>query len=77
MRFSGSRLRAARKRAKLSLERLARAVELKHQIALTKQTYLSYEQGRSAPNADSLPAICDVLGCTMQDLYTGRKGARS
>ncbi len=69
MKFSGKRLRCAREQAKLSLERLSRAVEAKHGIALTKQTYLYYEQGATTPNADTLAAICAVLDCNLNDLF--------
>jgi len=69
MKFSGERLRTFRQNAKLSLEQLARSVERNHGISLTKQAFLYYEQGQNCPKADTLPALADVLGCTINDFF--------
>lgn len=57
-------LRFRRRAARLSKSALAL------RIGVSRQIVTSWENGSSAPLAFRLPAIADVLGCSIDELFT-------
>lgn len=52
------------------MTQLAMAAELQ----VSRQTLSSWESGESWPSASWLPAIADLLLCSIDDLYTAPEG---
>lgn len=55
--------KAARLRAGLTQEEFA------EKIGKQQVTVSAWENGKAAPVANFLPKICEVLGCTLDDLF--------
>ena len=39
-------------------------------LSVTRATIYFWEQGRYLPNAGLLPELAEILGCTIDDLFT-------
>lgn len=39
-------------------------------LGITRSAVAMWETGQSSPTANMLPAIADVFGCTINDLFT-------
>ena len=64
MRFSGQKLKRARRRAGMTLQTLAMAA-----APMDRQTVWRYEAGVSTPGSDRLCRLCDALGVALEDLH--------
>ncbi|QDN81817.1 helix-turn-helix transcriptional regulator [Streptomyces sp. S1A1-7] len=62
--FSGQRLRAVRKAAGISVERLALDIDR------SAYSIFEYERGRVTPPINVIAAIADALGRPIEDLLT-------
>lgn len=62
-RFSGEKLKAARLAAKLSQRQVG------YKLDITNSSVLDWERNRSMPTADKLPAIAEILGVEIKDLF--------
>lgn len=43
------------------------------QLKIGRTTVAMWESGKSMPTADKLPELARILGCTIDDLFGGRK----
>lgn len=57
-------LKAMRRRAGITVAQLA------ERLSVTRATIYFWEQGRYLPNAGLLPELAEILGCTIDDLFT-------
>lgn len=57
-------LKAMRRRAGYTVAQLA------ERLSVTRATIYFWEQGRYLPNAGLLPELAEILGCTIDDLFT-------
>lgn len=57
-------LKAMRRRAGFTVAQLA------ERLSVTRATIYFWEQGRYLPNAGLLPELAEILGCTIDDLFT-------
>lgn len=57
-------LKAMRRRAGYTVAQLA------ERLSVTRATIYFWEQGRCLPNAGLLPELAEILGCTIDDLFT-------
>lgn len=57
-------LKAMRRRAGYTV------VQLAERLSVTRATIYFWEQGRYLPNAGLLPELAEILGCTIDDLFT-------
>lgn len=57
-------LKAMRRRAGYTVAQLA------ERLSVTKATIYFWEQGRYLPNAGLLPELAEILGCSIDDLFT-------
>ena len=46
-----------------------KAVRLAEEVGVTKQAWFYWEAGESLPSAGYLPAIAQLLQCSIEDLY--------
>lgn len=69
--FSGARLRFMRRRAGLSPERLAVAIDRSY------ATITLYERDRVVPPGAIVSALADAVGCTPGDLFVAEPSAAS
>lgn len=53
-----------RRRAGLTVAQLA------ERLSVTRATIYFWEQGRYLPNAGLLPELAEILGCTIDELFT-------
>jgi len=53
----------ARKKKSWSLYRLAK------ELGLPQQTVYSWANGRTQPSYDNMDKLCEILGCTIGDLF--------
>ena len=53
-----------RRRAGITVAQLA------ERLSVTRATIYFWEQGRYLPNAGLLPELAEILGCTIDDLFT-------
>lgn len=53
----------ARKNKNWSMYKLAK------ELSLPQQTIYSWAHGRTQPNYDNMEALCNILDCTMNDLF--------
>ena len=44
--------------------------QLAERLSVTRATIYFWEQGRYLPNAGLLPELAEILGCTIDDLFT-------
>ena len=44
--------------------------QLAERLSVTKATIYFWEQGRYLPNAGLLPELAEILGCSIDDLFT-------
>ena len=58
-------LAPARKRSGLTLQTVADALDV------SRQAVSQWETGTAWPTPDRLPRLAEVLGCTIDELYTG------
>ena len=49
--------------------------ELARRLDVSRQAVSSWESGEKWPTPDRLPQIAGILGCSIDELYTGRGGA--
>ena len=47
--------------------------QLAERLSVTRATVYFWEQGRYLPNAGLLPELAEILGCTIDDLFTDPK----
>lgn len=57
-------LKAMRRRAGFTVAQLA------ERLSVTRATVYFWEQGRYLPNAGLLPELAEILGCTIDELFT-------
>ncbi len=57
-------LKAMRRRAGFTVAQLA------ERLSVTRATIYFWEQGRYLPNAGLLPELAEILGCSIDDLFT-------
>lgn len=57
-------LRSMRRRAGFTVAQLA------ERLSVTRATIYFWEQGRYLPNAGLLPELAEILGCTIDELFT-------
>lgn len=57
-------LKAMRRRAGYTVAQLA------ERLSVTRATIYFWEQGRYLPNAGLLPELAEILGCSIDDLFT-------
>lgn len=57
-------LKAMRRRAGYTVAQLA------ERLSVTRATIYFWEQGRCWPSSQELPRIAEILGCTIDDLFT-------
>lgn len=57
-------LKAMRRRAGITVAQLA------ERLSVTRATIYFWEQGRYLPNAGLLPELAEILGCSIDDLFT-------
>lgn len=57
-------LKAMRRRAGYTVAQLA------ERLSVTRATIYFWEQGRYLPNAGLLPELAEILGCTIDELFT-------
>lgn len=53
-----------RRRAGITVAQLA------ERLSVTRATIYFWEQGRYLPNAGLLPELAEILGCSIDDLFT-------
>ena len=58
-------LRPYREQAGLSAYRAAK------KLGVTYPSYFNWETGKTMPTADKLPALAELFGCTIDELFTG------
>jgi len=63
-------LKEVAKKSGMSLYKLA------HIMGLPQQTIYSWANGRTQPNYGNMDALCQVLKCTMSDLFTPEDATR-
>ena len=61
-------LREWRRRRKISQQELADL------LGVTRNTVINWEAGKSSPDLEKIPAICEALGIPAGDLFSGRAG---
>ena len=44
--------------------------QLAERLSVTRATIYFWEQGRYLPNAGLLPELAEILGCTIDELFT-------
>lgn len=44
--------------------------QLAERLSVTRATIYFWEQGRYLPNAGLLPELAEILGCSIDDLFT-------
>lgn len=44
--------------------------QLAERLSVTRATIYFWEQGRCWPSSQELPRIAEILGCTIDDLFT-------
>ena len=52
------------------------AARLAEEVGVTKQAWFYWETGESMPSAGYLPAIAQLLQCSIEDLYSDGEEAR-
>ena len=57
-------LKAMRRRAGYTVAQLA------ERLSVTRATIYFWEHGRYLPNAGLLPELAEILGCSIDDLFT-------
>lgn len=57
-------LKAMRRRAGFTVAQLA------ERLSVNRATIYFWEQGRYLPNAGLLPELAEILGCSIDDLFT-------
>lgn len=57
-------LKAMRRRAGYTVAQLA------ERLSVTRATIYFWEQGRCWPSSQELPRIAEILGCTIDELFT-------
>ncbi len=70
MEFDGSLLLNCRLKTKKTVIDVCYELRHRHQIHKTPQTIYNYEKGNTVPDANLLPILAQVLGCSPEDFYS-------
>jgi len=54
-----------------------KAAHLAEEIGVTKQAWFYWENGDTMPSAGYLPALAELLQCSIEDLYKDAEGTRA
>lgn len=57
----------------IRLKRKMTQAELARRLQIDQTAVSQWESGKSMPTADKLPELARILGCTIDDLFGGRK----
>lgn len=68
-RYIGERLRIAIERAGMTQEQVAAALEGVLPISMSQQTVSEWVTGNRPLRSEFLVEVCDVLGCSINDLF--------
>ena len=52
-------------------------LEIAQKLGLSQSTVAMWETGKNSPRTDTLPALAELLGCAIDDLFTTNGGDRT